>query len=147
VILAGCGTGILSMFACQAGAKRVIAVDRADIIKYARKIASANGLGHKITFIQVHLKVFFPCCISMCYAHACVYVCALVHSQAKLEDIDPDLEVDVIVSEWMGYFLLFESMLPSVLYARDKWLFPKSDSPASTGTRACVCVCVCVCLG
>ena len=24
----------------------------------------------------------------------------------------------------MGYFLLFESMLPSVLYARDKWLKP-----------------------
>jgi len=30
--------------------------------------------------------------------------------------------VDIIISEWMGYFLLFESMLPTVLYARDKWL-------------------------
>ena len=28
----------------------------------------------------------------------------------------------MIVSEWMGYFLVFESMLPSVLFARDKWL-------------------------
>ena len=26
----------------------------------------------------------------------------------------------MIVSEWMGYFLLFENMLNSVLYARDK---------------------------
>ncbi|CAI5994515.1 unnamed protein product [Closterium sp. NIES-65] len=32
--------------------------------------------------------------------------------------------VDVIVSEWMGYALLYESMLPSVLHARDTWLKP-----------------------
>lgn len=31
-------------------------------------------------------------------------------------------KVDIIVSEWMGYFLLFESMLDSVLFARDKYL-------------------------
>ena len=31
-------------------------------------------------------------------------------------------EVDVIVSEWMGYFLIYESMLDTVIYARDKWL-------------------------
>jgi type I protein arginine methyltransferase len=29
--------------------------------------------------------------------------------------------VDVIVSEWMGYALLFESMLDTVLHARDRW--------------------------
>jgi protein arginine N-methyltransferase 3 len=33
-------------------------------------------------------------------------------------------KVDVIVSEWMGYCLLYESMLDSVLYARDKFLRP-----------------------
>lgn len=32
--------------------------------------------------------------------------------------------VDVLVSEWMGYCLLFESMLNSVLFARDRWLKP-----------------------
>lgn len=31
-------------------------------------------------------------------------------------------KVDIIVSEWMGYFLLYESMLDSVLWARDKYL-------------------------
>lgn len=31
-------------------------------------------------------------------------------------------EVDIIISEWMGYFLLYESMLDTVLFARDKWL-------------------------
>ena len=31
-------------------------------------------------------------------------------------------KVDIIISEWMGYCLLYESMLETVLYARDKWL-------------------------
>ena len=31
-------------------------------------------------------------------------------------------KVDIIVSEWMGYCLLYETMLPSVIYARDKYL-------------------------
>lgn len=33
-------------------------------------------------------------------------------------------QVDIIISEWMGYFLLRESMLDSVLLARDKYLAP-----------------------
>ncbi len=33
-----------------------------------------------------------------------------------------DIRVEVIVSEWMGYFLLCERMLPSVLYVRDRCL-------------------------
>lgn len=33
-------------------------------------------------------------------------------------------DVDVIVSEWMGYALLYESMLDSVLCARDRFLKP-----------------------
>lgn len=31
-------------------------------------------------------------------------------------------KVDIIISEWMGYCLFYESMLQTVLYARDKWL-------------------------
>lgn len=31
-------------------------------------------------------------------------------------------EYDIIISEWMGYFLLYESMLDTVLLARDKYL-------------------------
>jgi len=34
----------------------------------------------------------------------------------------PVEKVDIIISEWMGYFLLYESMLDSVLWARDKYL-------------------------
>ena len=94
----GCGTGILSMFAVQAGARHVYAVDCSSIIEQAKKIVSDNGMSNKITLIQ-----------------------------GKVEDITlPDniTHVDIIVSEWMGYFLLYESMLNTVLYARDKWLNP-----------------------
>ncbi|KAG5839919.1 hypothetical protein ANANG_G00210270 [Anguilla anguilla] len=43
--------------------------------------------------------------------------------KGRIEDVDLPVEkVDVIISEWMGYFLLFESMLDSVLYARDRYL-------------------------
>lgn len=43
--------------------------------------------------------------------------------KGKVEDITlPVDQVDIIISEWMGYFLLYESMLDTVLYARDKWL-------------------------
>ena len=47
--------------------------------------------------------------------------------QGKIEDITlPDgvTQVDVIISEWMGYALLYESMLDSVLVARDRFLRP-----------------------
>ena len=33
-------------------------------------------------------------------------------------------QVDIIISEWMGYFLPYESMLDTVLVARDRWLAP-----------------------
>ena len=36
--------------------------------------------------------------------------------------ISGNAKVDIIISEWMGYFLLFENMLNTVLYARDKCL-------------------------
>ena len=43
--------------------------------------------------------------------------------KGRIEDVDlPVTKVDIIISEWMGYFLLFESMLDSVLYARDKYM-------------------------
>lgn len=96
VLDVGCGTGILSMFAVKAGAKHVYSVDMSNIIEKAQQIVSLNGFSDKITLIQ-----------------------------GKLEDIElPVQSVDIIVSEWMGYFLLYESMLDTVLYARDKYLVP-----------------------
>lgn len=91
----GCGTGILSMFAAKAGARRVVAVDCSSIANQAREIVALNGFKDVITVIQ-----------------------------GKVEDVvlPDDVEsIDIIISEWMGYFLLYESMLNTVLVARDKF--------------------------
>ncbi|XP_006642701.2 protein arginine N-methyltransferase 3 [Lepisosteus oculatus] len=94
VLDVGCGTGILSMFAARAGAKKVIGVDQSEIIYQAMDIVRSNSLEDIITLIK-----------------------------GRIEEVDLPVEkVDIIISEWMGYFLLFESMLDSVLYARDKYL-------------------------
>lgn len=45
----------------------------------------------------------------------------MIEELANADHIQPH-SVDVLVSEWMGYCLLYESMLSSVLFARDKWL-------------------------
>ncbi len=43
--------------------------------------------------------------------------------KGKVEEVNLGVEkVDIIISEWMGYFLLYESMLDTVIFARDKWL-------------------------
>eukprot|EP00878_Enallax_costatus_P003929 GHUV01004149.1.p1 GENE.GHUV01004149.1~~GHUV01004149.1.p1 ORF type:complete len:319 (+),score=88.94 GHUV01004149.1:106-957(+) len=44
--------------------------------------------------------------------------------QGTIETTELPEKVDIIISEWMGYFLLRESMLDSVLLARDKFLKP-----------------------
>ena len=41
-----------------------------------------------------------------------------VHEDTEL----PIKEFDIIISEWMGCFLLYESMLDTALLARDKYL-------------------------
>ncbi|KAI9835355.1 MAG: type I protein arginine N-methyltransferase Rmt1 [Thelocarpon superellum] len=97
VLDVGCGTAILSMFAVRAGARHVIGVDMSTIIDKAREIVAVNGMSDKITLLQ-----------------------------GKMEEVElPFPKVDIILSEWMGYFLLYESMLDTVLYARDKYLAPQ----------------------
>ena len=58
--------------------------------------------------------------------------------KGKVEEVElPVPKVDIIISEWMGYFLLYESMLDTVLVARDKWLVHRDCSPcgAESGGR------------
>lgn len=94
VLDVGCGTGILSLFAAKAGAKKVYAVDLASITNQAKIIVQENGFGDVIEVIN-----------------------------GKVEELElPVKEVDIIISEWMGYCLIYESMLDTVLHARDKWL-------------------------
>ncbi|CAI9570812.1 unnamed protein product, partial [Staurois parvus] len=76
--------------------KKVIGVDQSEIIYQTMDIIRMNKLEDTISLIK-----------------------------GRIEEIDLPVEkVDVIISEWMGYFLLFESMLDSVIHARDKFLAP-----------------------
>uniref|UniRef100_A0A671QR48 type I protein arginine methyltransferase n=1 Tax=Sinocyclocheilus anshuiensis TaxID=1608454 RepID=A0A671QR48_9TELE len=96
VLDVGSGTGILCMFAAKAGAKKVIGIECSSISDYAVKIVKANKLDHIVTIIK-----------------------------GKVEEVELPVEnVDIIISEWMGYCLFYESMLNTVIYARDKWLKP-----------------------
>jgi len=98
VLDVGCGTGILSMFAAKAGAKMVIGVDMSSIVDHAKQIVKDNKLDDVVTIIR-----------------------GKVEEISLPEGVD---KVDIIISEWMGYCLFYESMLDTVLYARDKWLAP-----------------------
>lgn len=94
----GCGSGILSSFCALAGAKRVYAVDASAIVEQARAVVKANQLEDIVTVIQ-----------------------------GDIDTLDlpvPLNSIDVIVSEWMGHFLICEAMIASVLRARDKYLSP-----------------------
>lgn len=46
----------------------------------------------------------------------------MIHN--TVEKIDLPEKVDIIISEWMGFYLLHEGMLDSVIFARDKFLKP-----------------------
>ncbi|XP_031473850.1 probable protein arginine N-methyltransferase 1 [Nymphaea colorata] len=94
VLDVGAGTGILSLFCAKAGAKHVYAIECSLMADMAKEIVQANGYADVITVLK-----------------------------GKVEEIAlPVQHVDIIISEWMGYFLVFENMLNTVLYARDKWL-------------------------
>lgn len=51
------------------------------------------------------------------------------------------VKVDVIISEWMGYALLYESMLDSVLVARDRFLKPETGVMAPSQCRMVLAMC------
>lgn len=94
------------MFCAKAGAAKVIAVDKSDIIDKARENIFNNKLSDTITCIR-----------------------------GAIEDVSlPVDKVDIIVSEWMGYCLLYEAMLPSVLFARDRYLKPDGLLVPSSAT-------------
>ncbi len=91
----GAGSGILSMFAAQAGAARVYAVERTSIAALAKKMFEKNGVSDRITIINENIET------------------------ARLPQ-----KVDLIVSEWLGTFGVDENLLAPLLTARDRWLKP-----------------------
>ncbi|KAL4714943.1 hypothetical protein ACJJTC_003094 [Scirpophaga incertulas] len=113
----GCGTGILSIFCAQAGVKKVYAVEASNIVILTKEIIKENNFEDIIE---------------------------VIHSKVEDVVLPDNIKVDVIVSEWMGFYLLHEGMLDSVLIAREKFLkeggdmFPESAtiyaSPCSVPT-------------
>ncbi|KAI8023555.1 Protein arginine N-methyltransferase PRMT10 [Camellia lanceoleosa] len=95
VLDVGTGSGILAIWAGQAGARKVYAVEATKMSEHARALVKANNLQGVVEVIE-----------------------------GSIEDITLPEKVDVIISEWMGYFLLRESMFDSVICARDRWLKP-----------------------
>jgi precorrin-6B methylase 2 len=91
----GAGTGILSIFAAQAGAKTVYAVEQTKIAEVATQIVAANGLSDRVKVLQ-----------------------------GDMAAIQLPEKVDVIISEWLGGYGVDENLLPIVLQARDRWLKP-----------------------
>ena len=60
-------------------------------------------------------------------------IVAITLIRGKIEEVTLPVEkVDIIISEWMGYCLFYESMLNSVLFARDKWLVSRYLFPHYT---------------
>jgi type I protein arginine methyltransferase len=96
VLDVGAGSGVLSLFAAQAGAARVYAVERSpEAAAMARHLAAVNGFDSIIHVIDGDVR------------------------QVQLPE-----PVDVIVSEWMGTLGIDENMYGSVLWARDHFLKP-----------------------
>ncbi|XP_076353690.1 histone-arginine methyltransferase CARMER-like isoform X2 [Tachypleus tridentatus] len=92
VLDVGAGSGILSFFAIQAGAKKVYAIEASSMARHAETLVYHNKLSEKIIVVP-----------------------------GKIEEISLPVSVDVIISEPMGYMLFNERMLETYLHAK-KWL-------------------------
>lgn len=103
VLDVGAGSGILSFFAAQAGAARVYAVEASTMAEHAETLVSFNYLNDKIIVVA-----------------------------GKVEEIELPEQVDVIISEPMGYMLYNERMLETYLHAK-KWLKKDGKMFPTTG--------------
>ncbi|XP_072420279.1 histone-arginine methyltransferase CARM1 isoform X2 [Chiloscyllium punctatum] len=97
VLDVGCGSGILSFFAVQAGARKVFAVEASTMAQHAELLVKSNNLADRIFIIP-----------------------------GKVEEVNIPEQVDIIISEPMGYMLFNERMLESYLHAK-KWLKPNGN--------------------
>ena len=91
----GAGAGILTLLACQAGARKVYAVEQDGIIQVARESAAHNGYSERIVFIE-----------------------------ALSTAIDLPEPVDIILSEIHGTLPFFPGSLASIIDARNRFLKP-----------------------
>ena len=109
----GAGLGIHGLLAAQLGAKRVYLVEPEDVIAVAGQVSQANGYGNRVKCLQ-----------------------------GMIEEVNLPEPVDVIVSVFTGNFLLEEDLLPSLFYARDKYLKPGGVLIPQGAVMEAVPVCV-----
>ena len=95
VLEIGCGPGVFALLACQAGARKVYAIDSEDIVHFARELAAANGLADRMEFIE---------------------------SDSRKTDL-PE-RVNVIVSDVRGSLPFFDHSIASIEDARQRFLAP-----------------------
>jgi SAM-dependent methyltransferase len=95
VVDLGCGSGILSFFACQAGAARVYSIDQTHAADVASLLARHNDFGDRIT---------------------------VLHGEAKTIDL-PE-RANVLLSETLGVAGLDEGIAEIVADARSRFLEP-----------------------
>lgn len=93
VVDLGCGPATFSIMACNAGARRVYAIDAGDILHFAKQLAAANGLTDRIEFLHGDSR------------------------QMQLPE-----RANVVVSDIRGALPLFAEALPSIQDARERFL-------------------------
>ena len=113
VVDVGSGTGFLAILAATLGAKVVVAIEASEMAGVITSVARENGVEDRVLVfagnaddygITMHLELEPKP--------------RLVRGPAQTKD------VDVVVSEWMGFHLLHESMLDTVISLRKRLLKP-----------------------
>jgi 2-polyprenyl-3-methyl-5-hydroxy-6-metoxy-1,4-benzoquinol methylase len=97
VLDVGAGTGVLSMLCARLCCPASITSVEAtpSTAKLAATLVEANGLSDIITIVN-----------------------------CRIEDLESNEKYDVVLSEWMGFYLFHEAMIDSVLWARDNLCNP-----------------------
>lgn len=95
VVEVGCGTGILSLFAAQAGARRVVAIEETAIADLAREMVRANGFGGIVEVISGNSR-----------------------------DVALDEPGELLIHEILGTDPFAENLLPFIEDARERFLIP-----------------------
>ncbi|KJP84952.1 hypothetical protein AK88_05419 [Plasmodium fragile] len=118
----GCGSSIISLF-CAEHAKVVVGIDNAHrILAKAKKITEINGANNIYLFEgkleQNNIYIDEKEEIHYINNKEDLEKYKKIYNIQKLQI----LKFDIIISEWMGYFLFYECMIDTILYARDMYL-------------------------